>query len=103
MEVTIGLTCIGPYGIPYEELGMQQKEALESVSTMTREQLWNIYCERNPSFAGDGEVTMSARGLKKLFEQTWDMARQDMLDKQYEPEHQRGSELFEKLFGRSRS
>ena len=43
---------------------------------MTREELWSTYCKRNPSFAGDGEVTMSARGLKKLFEHTWDQAQQ---------------------------
>ena len=41
---------------------------------MTREQLWKIYCDKNPSFAGEGNVTMSARGLRKLFEQTWDYA-----------------------------
>ena len=29
---------------------------------------------KNPSFAGDGNVTMSARGLRKLFDQTWDYA-----------------------------
>jgi hypothetical protein len=41
---------------------------------MTRSQLWKIYVKRNPSFAGDGNVTMSARGLRKLFETTWDAA-----------------------------
>ena len=29
---------------------------------------------KNPSFAGDGNVTMSARGLRKMFDQTWDLA-----------------------------
>ena len=29
---------------------------------------------KNPSFAGDGNITMSARGLRKLFDQTWDFA-----------------------------
>ena len=43
---------------------------------MTREELWNTYCKRNSSFAGDGEVIMSARGFKNLFEQTWDQAQQ---------------------------
>ena len=41
---------------------------------MTREQLWKIYTERNPSFNGDGNVTMTARGLRKLFDTTWDTA-----------------------------
>ena len=41
---------------------------------MTREQLWKIYAKRNPSFNGDGNVTMTARGLRKMFETTWDVA-----------------------------
>ena len=41
---------------------------------MTRSQLWNIYVKRNPSFGGDGNVTMTARGLRKMFETTWDVA-----------------------------
>jgi hypothetical protein len=39
-----------------------------------KSQLWKIYVAKNPSFAGDGNITMSARGLRKLFEQTWDLA-----------------------------
>lgn len=41
---------------------------------MKKSQLWKLYCAKNPSFAGDGNVTMSARGLRKLFDQTWDFA-----------------------------
>ena len=41
---------------------------------MKKSQLWKIYVAKNPSFAGDGNVTMSARGLRKLFDQTWDLA-----------------------------
>jgi len=41
---------------------------------MTRSQLWKIYVKRNPSFDGDGNVTMTARGLRKMFETTWDVA-----------------------------
>jgi hypothetical protein len=41
---------------------------------MTRSQLWKIYAKRNPSFEGDGNVTMTARGLRKMFETTWDTA-----------------------------
>ena len=41
---------------------------------MKKSQLWKIYVAKNPSFAGDGNITMSARGLRKLFEQTWDYA-----------------------------
>jgi hypothetical protein len=39
-----------------------------------KSQLWKIYTAKNPSFAGDGNVTMSARGLRKMFDQTWDLA-----------------------------
>lgn len=41
---------------------------------MTKNELWNIYVKRNPSFNGDGNITMSAKGLKKLFDTTWDTA-----------------------------
>ena len=41
---------------------------------MKKSQLWKIYTAKNPSFAGDGNITMSARGLRKLFDQTWDYA-----------------------------
>jgi hypothetical protein len=60
---------------------------------MTREELWNAYCKRNPSFAGDGEVTMSARGLKKLFDKTWEIAQQQ------KPSSSDGKDLFDTLFG----
>lgn len=39
---------------------------------MTKEQLWEAYVARNPSFAGDGNITLSAAGLRKLYEQTWE-------------------------------
>lgn len=41
---------------------------------MTRDELWAAYATKNPAFNGDGSVTMSARGLRKLFDQTWDNA-----------------------------
>jgi hypothetical protein len=39
-----------------------------------KSQLWKIYCAKNPAFERDGNVTLSTRGLRKLFEQTWDFA-----------------------------
>jgi hypothetical protein len=48
-----------------------------------KSQLWKIYVAKNPSFAGDGNITMSARGLRKLFDQTWDLAYEEG-----EPEHE---------------
>jgi hypothetical protein len=44
---------------------------------MRKNELWRIYVKKNPSFDGDGNVTMSARGLKKLFDTTWDTAYYD--------------------------
>jgi hypothetical protein len=41
---------------------------------MKKSQLWKIYCAKNPSFERDGNVTLSTRGLRKLFNQTWDLA-----------------------------
>ena len=44
---------------------------------MKKSELWAIYTRRNPSFAEDGSVTLSARGLKKLFDTTWEIAMYD--------------------------
>ena len=41
---------------------------------MTKHELWEIYCTKNPSFEQDGKVTLSTKGLRKLFETTWDQA-----------------------------
>lgn len=39
---------------------------------MTKEELWKKYTDRNPQFLGTSPVTMSAAGLRKFFEQTYD-------------------------------
>jgi hypothetical protein len=39
-----------------------------------KSQLWKIYVAKNPAFERDGNVTLSTRGLRKLFDQTWDFA-----------------------------
>ena len=44
---------------------------------MTKRELWKIYSKRNPSFNGEGNVTLSAAGLRKLFETTWEVAMYD--------------------------
>jgi len=41
---------------------------------MKKSQLWKIYTAKNPAFERDGNVTLSTRGLRKLFDQTWDLA-----------------------------
>ena len=47
---------------------------------MSREELWRKFAGRNPSFDGEGSVTLSARGLRKLFRQTWDFAYKQGVD-----------------------
>jgi hypothetical protein len=44
---------------------------------MTKRELWKIYTARNPTFDGEGTVTMTAAGLRKLFDTTWDVAFHD--------------------------
>ena len=44
---------------------------------MTKKELWKIYAKRNPSFDGTGNVTLSAAGLRKMFETTWEVAMYD--------------------------
>ena len=70
---------------------------------MTRSELWKIYTDRNPSFAGDGNVTMTAKGLRKLFDTTWEVA---YFDGEEEPDgrHYRAQpndnvEALKKMFG----
>lgn len=53
---------------------------------MTKEELWKVYSNKNPSFNGRGNVTMSAKGLRKLFDTTWDVAMFDgEMEKEDEP------------------
>jgi len=65
---------------------------------MTRQELWSIYAAKNPSFNGDGEVTLKASGLRKLFEQTWVAAFQAVRDENKTTD--RGAEIFNQLFGK---
>lgn len=44
---------------------------------MTKKELWKIYSKRNPSFDGEGMITLSAAGLRKMFETTWEVAFYD--------------------------
>jgi len=41
---------------------------------MNKDELWKLYCSKNPKFLQSGNVTLSAKGLKKLFDQTWKQA-----------------------------
>ena len=45
---------------------------------MTKQELWNLYLEKNPSFEEKG-CTLSAKAIKALFEQTYDMGHKEGL------------------------
>lgn len=45
---------------------------------MTKDELWDAYCARNPQFNEPGkQITLTSDGIKKLFEQTWDIAAEE--------------------------
>ena len=72
---------------------------------MQASELWLKYCERNASFRDpDGEVTMSVRGLKKLFDQTFEHGHKLGVSNgnamaEREAERPRADSLFGKIFG----
>lgn len=71
---------------------------------MTKEELWEAYVTRNPKFVYGDKVTMSTRGLRKLFEQTWDKAytqggKDALQTPQNSSDSNRGENLFNQMFG----
>lgn len=73
---------------------------------MTQQELWIAYCIRNPSFDNDGEATMTANGLKKLFEQTWRIAYEAGVASEKERDSRLTDEpsnaLYEQFFGKNK-
>lgn len=70
---------------------------------MKKSQLWKIYVAKNPSFAGEGNVTMSVRGLRKMFDQTWDLAIHEGEEENEAPPatDSKGVDDLRKIFGMS--
>ena len=67
---------------------------------MTKKELWKIYTARNPTFDGEGTVTMTAAGLRKLFHTTWDVAFHDGEDEPVERVHPSGNlDALKQIFG----
>ena len=68
---------------------------------MNKDELWKTYSSKNPQFEGDGNVTMSRAGLRKLFNQTWDQAHaQGVKNGRAAQELQtKADSLFGKIFG----
>ena len=67
---------------------------------MTKKELWKIYTARNPTFNGEGTVTMTAAGLRKLFDTTWDIAFHDGEDEPVERVPPSGNlDALKQMFG----
>jgi len=67
---------------------------------MTKKELWKIYAARNPTFDGQGTVTMTAAGLRKLFDTTWDVAFHDGEEEPPERAPQSGNiDALKAMFG----
>jgi hypothetical protein len=67
---------------------------------MTKKELWKIYTARNPTFDGEGTVTMTAAGLRKLFDTTWDVAFHDGEDEPIDQVPQSGNiDALKAIFG----
>lgn len=67
---------------------------------MTKKELWKIYTARNLTFDGEGTVTMTAAGLRKLFDTTWDVAFHDGEDEPVERVPPSGNlDALKQIFG----
>jgi hypothetical protein len=67
---------------------------------MTKKELWKIYTARNPTFDGEGTVTMTAAGLRKMFDTTWDVAFHDGEDELIERVPPSGNlDALKQIFG----
>ena len=68
---------------------------------MKKSQLWKIYVAKNPAFERDGNVTLSTRGLRKLFDQTWDLAFYEGEDEHEAPpvNNSKSVDDLRKIFG----
>jgi hypothetical protein len=68
---------------------------------MTKSTLWAIYCRKNPKFAEDGEITLTTKGLRKMFDVTWDTAFYDGEDEPCSSKEQPSAsvETLMKMFG----
>ena len=62
---------------------------------MEQDELWKIFCDKNPAFESQETITLTKAGLKKLFDQTWDQAYQEGFAK-----GAASKSVFESLFGK---
>jgi hypothetical protein len=69
---------------------------------MKKSALWAIYVRKYPQFAQEGEITLTTKGLRKMFDVTWDTAyyegepeQEDYLD----PDSATNLDLLKSIFG----
>jgi len=69
---------------------------------MNKSSLWEFYVQKNPQFAKEGEITLTTKGLRKMFDTTWDIAyregeskKRDYLD----PDSMGDLDALKSLFG----
>jgi hypothetical protein len=77
---------------------MGSRETAVGLLQMTRDELWARYVKRNPVFDRGGMVTLSARGLKKMFDTTWAIARRSATEQFDETRAAGDSRAFDHLF-----
>lgn len=77
--------------------------------TLTRVEYWRAISARNPSFNGDADdtVTLTVRGLKKLFDQAWEAGNEEgvrqgrAIEKLQNMSNKKDDSLFDDLDGLS--
>lgn len=78
---------------------------------MTKEFLWHMICAKNPAFRGEDstQITLTSRGLKKMFDLIWEKAESAGYDRGIEVSKQLNkiseqgksydSDIFSQVFG----
>lgn len=74
---------------------------------MKAEELWAAYVAKNPSFADpDANITMTARGLKRLFDQTYERGHEQgvrngrAMAEMEAAKKPSGDSFYERMFGK---
>jgi hypothetical protein len=44
---------------------------------MNKEEVWRIYTQKNPCFEQGDPISFTAAGLRKFFDQTWNLATKE--------------------------
>jgi hypothetical protein len=68
---------------------------------MKKSALWAIYVRKYPQFAQEGEITLTTKGLRKMFDTTWDTAYYDGEEEitYSDPDPEANLEKLKSIFG----